>query len=99
MNRAARSNWVRFEVRTTAGRDAHGASVSATVGTARLRRDVQLGTSYLASSDPRVHFGLGEESGVGEIVVTWPGGETEAFDGFEAGRTHRLTRGSGSREE
>ena len=33
--------------------------VSATVDSRRLNRDVQPSASYLASSDPRVHFGLG----------------------------------------
>ena len=96
MNRVERGNWVRFEVRTATGRDAHGASVSATVGDIRMRRDVQPGASYLASSDPRVHFGLGAEAWVEEATVIWPGGEKEAFGGFEAGRTYRLTRGRGS---
>ena len=99
MNRVDRGNWVRFDVRTATGRDAHGASVAATVAGTRMRRDVQPGASYLASSDPRVHFGLGKEDRVGDVTVTWPGGEAEAFGGFEAGRTYRLTRGSGSREE
>ena len=96
MNRAARGNWVRFEVRTATGRDAHGASVSATVGATRLRRDVQPGASYLASSDPRVHFGLGRETRVSNVIVTWPGGEMEDFGGFESGATHRLIQGFGS---
>ena len=95
MNRVDRGNWVRFEVHTATGRDAHGASVSATVGDVRMRRDVQPGGSYLSSSDPRVHFGLGQETRVGNVIVTWPGGQTETFGGFDAGRTHRLVRGSG----
>ena len=96
MNRVARGNWVRFEVRTATGRDAHAASVTAIVGSARLRRDVQPGASYLASSDPRVHFGLGREPRAENVIVTWPGGEREAFGGFEAGRAYRLTRGLGN---
>ena len=96
MNRAARGNWVRFEVRTSTGRDAHGASVSATVGHVRMRRDVQPGASYLTSSDPRVHFGLGRETRAENVIVTWPGGIREVFGGFEAGRTYRLVQGLGS---
>ncbi len=96
MNKVARGNWVRFEVRTAAGRDAHAASVTATVGAARLRRDVQPGASYLASSDPRVHFGLGREPRAENVIVIWPGGEKEAFGGFEAGRAYRLTQGLGN---
>ena len=97
MNRADRGNWVRFEVRTAAGRDAHGASVSAMVGDRRMRRDVQPAASYLTSSDPRVHFGLGPETRIRDVTVTWPGGATESFGDFEAGRAWRLSQGAGVR--
>ena len=96
MNRVTRGNWARFEIRTATGRDAHGASVSAAVGDVRMRRDVQPGASYLTSSDPRVHFGLGAKARIEDVTVTWPGGETEAFGGFKAGRTYRLVQGLGS---
>lgn len=96
MNRADRGNWARFRVRTTSGRDAHGATVSATVGGRRLSRDVQPSASYLASNDPRVHFGLGRESRLQNVVVRWPGGAEEAFGDFAAGETHELRQGEGS---
>ena len=95
VNRATRGNWVRFKVLTASGRDAHGATVSATVNTTRMRRDVQPSASYLASSDPRVHFGLGNEIEVGNVVVRWPGGKEEAFGDFGEGATHELLQGSG----
>ena len=50
-------SWVRFRVLTEFGRDAHGAEISVRVGKRRLHRSVQTGGSYLASHDPRVHFG------------------------------------------
>ncbi|MDE0226134.1 MAG: CRTAC1 family protein [Gammaproteobacteria bacterium] len=95
VNRATRGNWVRFRVLTASGRDAHGATVSATVNTARIRRDVQPSSSYLASSDPRVHFGLGPEAETRDVVVRWPGGEQEAFGDFGEGATYELLQGSG----
>ena len=97
MNRADRGNWARFRVRTTHGRDAIGATVSATVGGRRLSRDVQPSASYLASNDPRVHFGVGSESRLHDVVVRWPGGTEEAFGHFAAGETHELRQGKGSR--
>ena len=96
MNRADRGNWARFRVRTTHGRDAIGATVSATVGGRRLSRDVQPSASYLASNDPRVHFGVGSESRLHDVVVRWPGGTEEAFGHFAAGETHELRQGEGS---
>ena len=92
MNRVRRGNWVRFRVYTASGRDAHGATVSATVGAARLHRDVQPAASYFASNDPRVHFGLGAESRVRDVMVRFPGGGEQAFGDFEGGRTWELRR-------
>ena len=96
MNRAERGNWALFRVRTASGRSAHGATVSATVGGRRLSRDVQPSASYLASNDPRVHFGLGDESRLQDVAVRWPGGAEEAFGDFAAGEIHELRQGEGS---
>ena len=64
---------------TRDGRDAHGATITATVGEAQVLRRVQPDGSYLASSDPRVHFGLGEEKKVSDVTVRWIDGKTETF--------------------
>ena len=102
MNRvAARGNWALFRV--TEGnppRHAHGATVSGTVAGTRLHRDVQPEGSYLASSDPRVHFGLGDAQVIEDVAVRWPratGGQPviEHFGDFAAGREVALTRGRG----
>ena len=96
MNRAPnRGAWVRFRV-LAHGRDAYGATVSAVVGARRLYRDVRADGSYLASSDPRVHFGLGDEAQVRDVNVRWPDGAVEAFGDFSAGATFDLRFGAGT---
>ncbi len=40
----------------------------------RLVREVQAGSSYLSSEDPRVHFGLGAATSVSQLIVRYPGG-------------------------
>ena len=100
MNRAApQGNWIRFRARLAAApRDAHGATVSALVGDTRVYRDVQPDGSYLTSSEPVVHFGLGQATEVRDVRVRWPGspgGETESFGTFEAGRMVVLRQGQG----
>jgi hypothetical protein len=40
----------------------------------QLVREWQVGSSYLASEDPRLHFGLGDVDVVSEIKVRWPNG-------------------------
>ncbi len=93
---ARRGNWIRFRVLTPLGRDEHGAMVMATIGNRRVLRSVQPDGSYLASSDPRVHFGLGEETRITGVTVRWPDGETESFGDFTAGRIVELRRGAGA---
>jgi hypothetical protein len=55
-----------------------GAEVTAVLPDGRrLVREVQAGSSYLSSEDPRVHFGLGDATTVSELLVRYPtGGET-----------------------
>jgi hypothetical protein len=38
-------------------------------------RQIQLGSSYLSSEDPRAHFGLGSATSVKELTVRWPDGK------------------------
>src|SRR6266545_4127536 len=40
----------------------------------RLVREVQAGSSYLSSQDPRVHFGLGAATSVSQLIVRYPDG-------------------------
>ena len=39
-------------------------------------REVQAGSSYLSSEDPRVHFGLGPAATVKALTVRLPDGRT-----------------------
>jgi hypothetical protein len=50
----------------------------------KLRRELQAGSSYLSSEDPRLHFGLGDDARVREVVVRWPGGDETRLDDVEA---------------
>jgi hypothetical protein len=53
-----------------------GALVTAVLpGGRRLVREVQAGSSYLSSEDPRVHFGLGAATSVSQLIVRYPGGQ------------------------
>jgi hypothetical protein len=66
--------------------------VPGTVVTAVLpdgRRLVQIahaGSSYLSSEDPRLHFGLGEETRVGELVVRYPDGRVRRLQDVDTDR-------------
>jgi hypothetical protein len=70
-----RQNWV--ELRLLAkGRnwEAIGAVAELYTGTRKLTRFVHTCYSYSSANDPRLHFGLGKETAVDRVVITWPGG-------------------------
>jgi hypothetical protein len=93
----ARGHWVIFRVLDGHGRDALGAELTMTAGSRTIRRDVRAAYSYLASNDPRVHVGLGQEAGVRGVTVRWPDGAQERFGDFAAGKIVVLRRGGGTR--
>lgn len=47
-------------------------------------RELHLGSSYLASEDPRLHFGLGKADAVKSLRVVFPNGRTISFDEISA---------------
>jgi hypothetical protein len=51
--------------------------------------------SYLCSSEPRAHFGLGSLEKVDAIEVLWPDGARETFPGCPVDRRIELRRGAG----
>lgn len=77
-------------------RDAYGAEVVVTAGGRRQPKVVNPGDSYQCSSDPRVHFGLGEAARFDAVRVRWPDGLAEDFPGGEADRVVVLRRGEGT---
>ena len=91
-----RGRWIAFRVVLENGRDALGTTVSLRAGERRLVRDVRAAYSYLASSDPKVHFGLGEETRVFDVAVRWPDGSSERFGKFTAGAVVALRQGAGA---
>ena len=94
---AADATWVGFRaVEAARGKlsDVHGALVSiggTTEGT-RAYRQADPAYSYLASNDPRVHFGLGGAAVAKDVKVRWPDGTEQSFGDLEAGKYHELIR-------
>lgn len=78
-------------------RDAYGATVTVRCGSRRWNGLVHAGGSYLCSSDPRVHFGLGVHDAVDELRVLWPDGVEEMYTGRAADCSIVLRKGEGRR--
>jgi hypothetical protein len=54
-------------------------------------REVRAGESYLSSSDPRVHFGLGSSTVVKSVEIRWPSGVVQKVEGVQPGRYQTVT--------
>jgi len=79
----------------TQNRDALGAHVTLRTEPRALTAHVLPGTSYLSSSEPSIHFGLGTIDAVEVIEVHWPDGNREKFPGSAANRRVKVFQGEG----
>lgn len=79
----------------THGRDALGAQVTLRTDSSTLTGYVLSGTSYLSSSEPSVHFGLGTIDTIQAIEVHWQDGSREKFPGTTANQRVRIYQGKG----
>ncbi|MGP0062099.1 MAG: CRTAC1 family protein [Isosphaeraceae bacterium] len=79
------------------GRPAFGARVRIMAGGRIQAGELVAGGSYLAASESRVCFGLGQATVVGRIEVAWPWGVSEAWPrrGLPARGPVRLVQGTG----
>jgi hypothetical protein len=65
-------------------RDAIGAEVKLVTARGQQFATVSTASSYLSSSDKRVHFGLGSESVAQSIEIRWPSGLTQTLKNVPA---------------
>jgi hypothetical protein len=91
------NHWITLRLMgTKSNRMAIGARVTVTTGKVRQVDEVRAGGSYLSTSDPRLHFGLGSADSFDRIEVLWPSGLLEQFPGGAGDRFVTLVEGSGS---
>ena len=84
---------------TTCNLDAVGARAELVLENApdgnRLVQSVRVGDGFLSQSSRILHFGLGKQAAIQELVVDWPGGERETFTGIENGGRYEVVEGAG----
>jgi thiol-disulfide isomerase/thioredoxin len=102
---AGQGSYVAVRLRgTKANRDGVGAVVEVVLAedgkTAsdgrRLVKSLRAGDLFLSQSSKWLHFGLGAEDRIREIMVLWPGGRKELFGGVKRGGRYLLREGSGT---
>lgn len=63
-----------------------GATIMIETSKGRQWRTLMLARGYLSSSEPMAHFGLGEETVVKRLTITWPSGIVQVLDELPADR-------------
>jgi enediyne biosynthesis protein E4 len=93
----AARHWLEVSLRAPRG---NRFGIGARVGVMRagrppLWRRARTDGSYLSAGDSRVHFGLGSEGRIDEVLVEWLDGLAESFAAVAADRIVTLNRGEG----
>jgi enediyne biosynthesis protein E4 len=60
-------------------------------------RDFVLARGYASTSEPVVHFGLGDADRIQSLVIAWPSGITQTFRDLPADRRYTVTEPAGPR--
>jgi len=88
-----RNHWLLLQLTgTRSNRMGIGAQIQVTTGDGLVQYDaVTTSTGYAASSDPRVHFGLGRFAAAREIQIRWPSGVRQSLRDVKADRIVNVT--------
>jgi hypothetical protein len=87
-------HWVILDVRDKYGRAALGARVELQSRSGRQLRVVRAQSSYLSSSDPRIHFGLGADARIDSARILWPDSTSMVLERLESDRVHVIQQES-----
>lgn len=84
LNNAPSGNWITLGF----GQSLPGTRITLSLddGTT-LEREVHVGSSYLASEDPRVHFGLGDAVNIQQIMIQYTTGESLILENISANQS------------
>ena len=80
---------------TKSNRMTIGARVTVKAGDLVQMNEVRAGGSYLSQNDPRLHFGLGQQSRMAKVEVRWPSGSTEVLNDLPADFIYTIVEGRG----
>jgi len=90
------NRWVTVKLVATGGnRDAIGARAWMEQDGRFQIADVRSGGSYLSHNDMRLHFGLGARTAVPPLIVQWPDGAVERFEGLASNAIQTVQQGRG----
>jgi hypothetical protein len=80
-NNQTGNNWIRFSlVGSESNRLGYGAKVRVFTEGAVVTRYLESGRSYMSASEPKVTVGLGKQTSVRQVEVTWPSGRVQTLE-------------------
>lgn len=89
------ANWIKILLEgSRSNRSAIGANVRVRFGSRVLAQEVLSQSSFLSSSDKRLHFGLGTEKSA-SLDIRWPSGTRQSFPNLPAGHLYRIHESRG----
>jgi len=89
-------HWITLDIRGSGfNRFAYGAQVTARAGKEIWVGQVSPASSYLSSSDPRVHFGLGDITTLDTVSIRWSDGRRKVLRNVAADQILRVEEGEG----
>ena len=80
---------------TTSNRFGIGATVRIESAAGVQVRQLVLARGYMSSSEPIVHFGLGEDDLIKRMIVTWPSGQVQTFENLAVDQRYTITEPAG----
>ena len=76
---------------TRSNRFGVGATVRLETASGPQVRQLVLARGYMSSSEPMLHFGLGADTNIKRLVVTWPSGQVQSFTDLAVDQRYTIT--------
>ena len=92
-NDASNGHWLQVKLQgTLTNRDAVGARATLYFNGKVRMDEVNIGQGYSGASTLDLHWGLGENTAVDSLVVTWPNAESTTYEALSIDTRHVLTQ-------
>jgi hypothetical protein len=80
---------------TKSNRGAVGARITVTSASRTQIEEVKAGSSYISTSDPRLHFGLAADTVMSRVEIRWPNGGVETLQNVSGDAIYTIVEGHG----
>ena len=88
---APQNDWIEFELEgTSSNRSAIGTQVTLFWNGQKQVQEVSGGSGFAAENDRRLHFGLGTNPQIENVVIRWPSGKLQTVDKPAANQLHKM---------